>query len=520
MKNSKFGWSVDDVLFEDDDLAQDEVLAYDRAMLMSIARPGIEFAFDRKRAGSVRDFDADGRLHVEISNISKATVNPYLGKEIPKWRELKLEPDKIYNLLRCPIELERAAPSFNNLPLLDEHVPVSAASHRPEHVIGSTGTDSSFEKPHLKNSLVIWADRGIKAIESEKKKELSSAYRYRADMTPGVFDGVQYDGVMRDIIGNHVALVEEGRAGSDVVVGDSQNPTITRRTATMKKAVLTHRASVARGALMVFLQPQLGMDAKINLSPVLKDVTAANFKKKRPAITSAIHTMLGDLAQDGSIKAGLDAVLDMIEGMPKAEDADLEFKDKAEDEDVDDEGAEDENSGEELGEEEKKKKAAADKKAKDAKRAKDKKLAADKDPNENPEDNETGTGHTAADEENEKAMDAAIKAGIAAGIKEERKRIDAINIAKEFVRPRVGNLTMAFDSAVDVYRQALKIATGKEAPKTADADTLRFAFDALPPAARTEHRQTTIAMDAASTGKPLAERSPTLAKNLSRIGRM
>ena len=42
-------------------------------------------------------------------------------------------------------------------------------------------------------------------------------------MTTGTYDGVEYDGVMRDIIGNHVALVEVGRAGSDVVVADS-NP--------------------------------------------------------------------------------------------------------------------------------------------------------------------------------------------------------------------------------------------------------------------------------------------------------
>lgn len=40
-------------------------------------------------------------------------------------------------------------------------------------------------------------------------------------MTPGVHEGQPYDGVMRDIVGNHVALVIEGRAGSDVVVGDS-----------------------------------------------------------------------------------------------------------------------------------------------------------------------------------------------------------------------------------------------------------------------------------------------------------
>ena len=73
----------------------------------------------------------------------------------------------------------------------------------------------------MTNSLVVWAGPYIEKIESEVQKELSSAYRYEADMTPGNADGVPYDGVMRGIIGNHVALVEEGRAGPDVVVGDS-----------------------------------------------------------------------------------------------------------------------------------------------------------------------------------------------------------------------------------------------------------------------------------------------------------
>jgi ADP-ribose pyrophosphatase YjhB (NUDIX family) len=198
-----------------------ELLAFDRATVRlgrGVSRHGL--AFDRAMI-SVRSTDADGRMHVEVSNISKATVNPYLGKEIPKYRELGLEPGRIYMLLRHPDELEKGAKTFNNLPLLDEHVGVNAANHRPEHVIGSTGTDAEFMFPHLKNSLVIWADRGIKAIESKRKKELSSAYRYRADMTPGDYEGKRYDGVMRDIVGNHVALVAEGRAGSDVVVGDS-----------------------------------------------------------------------------------------------------------------------------------------------------------------------------------------------------------------------------------------------------------------------------------------------------------
>ena len=65
----------------------------------------------------------------------------------------------------------------------------------------------------------------VVGIESDEQRELSAAYRYRADMTPGTYQGARYDGVMRDIRANHVALVATGRAGSDVVVGDSQSAT-------------------------------------------------------------------------------------------------------------------------------------------------------------------------------------------------------------------------------------------------------------------------------------------------------
>ena len=37
--------------------------------------------FDR----SMRSFDVDGRMHIERSNISKANVCGYLGKEISNW---------------------------------------------------------------------------------------------------------------------------------------------------------------------------------------------------------------------------------------------------------------------------------------------------------------------------------------------------------------------------------------------------------------------------------------------------
>jgi len=181
-------------------------------------------ALDR---ASVRSYDADGRLHVAASNISKACVNPYWGREIPDCRELGLDPNKQYRLLRHPDELAKAADTFNNLPVLSRHVPVSADSHQPYLVIGSTGTDAAFRKPYLTNSLVIWAKPAIDAIESNEQRQLSCAYRYAADMTPGVYEGESYDGVMCDIVGNHVALVRDGRAGPEVMVGD-EKPTLWR----------------------------------------------------------------------------------------------------------------------------------------------------------------------------------------------------------------------------------------------------------------------------------------------------
>lgn len=170
---------------------------------------------------SLRSFDADGRLHVETCNISKANVCPYLGREIPNAAALGLDPNRVYMLYRDPGELFAAADTFRNLPLLMEHVPVSAEAPQRDLWCGTIGSDVRFEAPYLKGSICVWTAEAIQLIEREIQEQLSSAYRYVADMTPGVSpEGVQFDGVMRNLQGNHVALVKHGRAGSDVIVAD------------------------------------------------------------------------------------------------------------------------------------------------------------------------------------------------------------------------------------------------------------------------------------------------------------
>ena len=171
----------------------------------------MKLAFDR----SARRIDADGRLHVDRSHISKATVNPYYGKEIPGYEALGLQPDTVYRLLRGPVELERAAPTFARLPVLSEHVPVTVDAPRPDLVVGAIGSEVVFAPPYLDADLCVWDATAIAGIETDKVRELSCAYRYVPVMEPGEFEGQPYDGRMTEIQGNHLALVEVGRAGSD-----------------------------------------------------------------------------------------------------------------------------------------------------------------------------------------------------------------------------------------------------------------------------------------------------------------
>ncbi|WP_118811287.1 DUF2213 domain-containing protein [Neisseria lactamica] len=216
---------------------------------------------------TARSYDKDGRLHVAVSNISKATVNPYYGSEIPNYRQLGLEPKKVYYLLRDPEELEKAAPTFNNLPLLNKHIPVSADEPQKEMIAGTTGSDTVFEDGYLKCSLAVWDAEAIAGIESGEQVELSSAYHYTADMTAGEFEGRHYDGVMRDIVGNHVALVDVGRAGRDVVVSDA-DPFHERKTMKLKAG--------AKARIQAAVQPLLAQDAELSPDELLQVIGSLN----------------------------------------------------------------------------------------------------------------------------------------------------------------------------------------------------------------------------------------------------
>ncbi len=359
--------------------------------------------------GTARSYDADGHLRISKSHISKACVNPYYGREIPGGDKLGLDPDKIYLMFRDPVELARAASTFAGKPILSRHVPISSEAHRPELVVGAIGSDVEFNFPYLDADLTFWEANAIAGIETDTVRELSCSYRYVPVMEPGDFEGQPYDGRMTNIEANHLAQVEAGRAGSDVLAADEA---IT----TMKMTKLGNALVTTLGAM----SPKLAQDSAL---PAL--VGKASKKTLNVAEVST-KLIAMDAALDPKVLSALfDAVL--------AKDSEKEEKEeKAEDMSTNGgmggNGGSDSKDDDEDDEDEAPAQDCAECKAKDGKHAKDCKMSKDK------------------KAKDKKAMDSAI-----ASIRAELRESDE---ARRSVRDVVGDV-IAQDSAEEIYAFAL-----------------------------------------------------------------
>lgn len=366
------------------------------------------FAFDKYSLGSVRHTDENGFMHVDVSNITKETVNPYYGREIPGWKEHGLDPEKIYYGYRPLTELEKGAETFNNLPLLSRHQEISADEPLKHLQVGSLGTDAKVEAPYLTNSLIVCDQKAIDGILNETQKELSCAYRYDPEFKPGEFDGTRYDFIMRNIRGNHVALVHEGRAGSDVVVADEN--TINKGAKLMGKFKDLFKATGSKMALDEDLEQVLEKVIDEKVDEKIADI-------KQPDGKSEVVVTDGDETDKNALK---NAVLERINTL---------LKGKGE---ID--GMSEEEFYKWFNE-------ALDKLSYTP--SSNPKGADDEDPKKDGKDDKP-------------AMDEnTIKANVTAEI---TSKFKAMSVAANDVRPLIGNVdVMAFDCAEDIYAKALSV---------------------------------------------------------------
>lgn len=186
---------------------------------------------------SARQSDINDFIEISGNPISKVGVFQYSGAQI----SADLDPNKIYNVYRPAEELnnEETIASFRLLPWTDEHAMLGSEDEglmpaERKGVHGVIGETVYFEEPYLKANLKVFSE-GLAKLIQDGKRELSIGYRCLYELRSGVYDGQQYDAIQRDIRGNHLALVEEGRSGSDVAVLDHFKITLDSKGLTMPK---------------------------------------------------------------------------------------------------------------------------------------------------------------------------------------------------------------------------------------------------------------------------------------------
>ena len=136
--------------------------------------------------------------------------------------EYRLADGRTRRELRLPEEVFQtdSLASFNDVPLTNDHPRERLDAKNTRRYQAGTVRDVSQQGDHVGARVLITDDDAIRDAEMGKR-QLSCGYNcdleQRSGVTlgiPGIRDGLAYDAIQRNIVGNHVALVDKARAGA------------------------------------------------------------------------------------------------------------------------------------------------------------------------------------------------------------------------------------------------------------------------------------------------------------------
>lgn len=210
--------------------------------------------------------DSDGALIVD-ARAARTGIQVYAGAEVDR-------PDlERVTVFRGADEVfdKASLASFAHRPITVDHPPVPVdASNWKDYAVGQTADEVTANDIYVRVPLMVSDGNAINTVKSGKR-ELSVGYDCDLDWTPGITqDGVAFDARQRNIRVNHIAIVDRGRAGSNVRIGDYASPIETKDegSSNMNKTMIVDGfpiADVSPAAEMVIvkLQDQI---AKLNTS--------------------------------------------------------------------------------------------------------------------------------------------------------------------------------------------------------------------------------------------------------------
>lgn len=158
----------------------------------------------------------DGSLLAD-ARIARTGIQTYLGSEVGM-------PDMAMVRVYRPgseVFSDDTLRSAAHRPVTNDHPDemVSADNWR-QHAVGQTGDEITGEGIFIRVPLMVSDGATIKLIE-DGKRELSAGYTCDLDFTAGKTpSGEAYDAIQKNIRINHVAIVQAGRAGKEVRIGD------------------------------------------------------------------------------------------------------------------------------------------------------------------------------------------------------------------------------------------------------------------------------------------------------------
>ena len=250
---------------------------------------------------SKRTVDWNGFMEVRDNPISKSGVYPYLGSEIPGADD----PDRIYQVYRPSEELSRqeTIDSFKLMPFIDEHEILGKSGMPAERkgMQGTLGEQIYFDEPYLRGNIKIHSSAAQSLIKAGKV-ELSPCYGCDWVKGDGTFDGKPYQYTQRNIMGNHLALVEEGRTGPDVAVQD-------HRTFTLDSSEL----------LPMFTEEQIAQLKEL-IANAIAEMTGAKTGDETPEEKAAKEKAVAD-AEAAEAAKDEDVIVDPVEVAPTPEQA-------------------------------------------------------------------------------------------------------------------------------------------------------------------------------------------------------
>jgi hypothetical protein len=159
----------------------------------------------------------DGYLVAE-ANIARTGIQIYQGREVGRQ---DLANVRVY---RSPEQVfsQTAMGSFAHRPITIDHPKGMVDAKNWKKVsVGQLGDNVMRDGDHVRVPLVLMDADAIADVQGGKR-ELSCGYICDLDWTPGTTpEGEAYDAQQMGIVGNHLAIVERGRAGAGCRIGDS-----------------------------------------------------------------------------------------------------------------------------------------------------------------------------------------------------------------------------------------------------------------------------------------------------------